>query len=191
MTHQQPNAAAITAMCDIILTAARQLAAIPTPEAATAADEEQTLRWARREPLLVLLTRLQRGRTLTADEATALRQHVETEMRQNEQLHAGRQTWKTKAEEIEQDRDRLSLMVDEYAAGARTLSEKLSQVQAAIDRVRALHTPVEHLGHTWCAACSVRRRTGPRTDEWVAFIPHPCPTLDSLDGAEQPAEEAL
>lgn len=51
-------------------------------------------------------------------------------------------------------------------------------------RVRGLHTPVQHLGKTWCSECSVRRRTGPRTDEWVAFIPHPCPTLNALEGKE-------
>ncbi|MFF1297960.1 MULTISPECIES: hypothetical protein [unclassified Streptomyces] len=43
-------------------------------------DERQAVRWARREPLLVLLTRLQRGRPVTAAEADTLRQHVETEI---------------------------------------------------------------------------------------------------------------
>ncbi|MFD6294542.1 hypothetical protein ACFWFU_07025 [Streptomyces sp. NPDC060235] len=47
----------------------------PAPSA-----DEQAYRWARREPLLDLLTRLQRGRTPTADEARTLRQLVETEM---------------------------------------------------------------------------------------------------------------
>lgn len=44
------------------------------------ADEAQALRWARRESLLVLLTRLQRGRPLTEAEAGTLRHHVETEI---------------------------------------------------------------------------------------------------------------
>jgi hypothetical protein len=48
-------------------------------------------------------------------------------------------------------------------------------------RVTALHSPVQHMGQTWCAECSVRRRTGPKTEEWVAFIPHPCPTLEALE----------
>lgn len=51
-------------------------------------------------------------------------------------------------------------------------------------RIRDLHAPVKHLGKTWCSECSVRRRTGPRTDEWVAFIPHPCPTIDALENKE-------
>lgn len=55
----------------------------PVPDAeALDSDEEQTLQWARRESLLVLLTRLQRGRTLTEDEARTLREHVEHEMRE-------------------------------------------------------------------------------------------------------------
>ena len=51
-------------------------------------------------------------------------------------------------------------------------------------RIRDLHAPVQHLGKTWCQECSVRRRTGPQTDEWVAFIPHPCPTIDALEPKE-------
>lgn len=51
-------------------------------------------------------------------------------------------------------------------------------------RVTALHAPVPHMGRTWCAECSVRRRTGPRTDEWVAYIPHPCPTIEALEKTE-------
>jgi hypothetical protein len=51
-------------------------------------------------------------------------------------------------------------------------------------RVRDLHSPVQHLGKTWCQECSVRRRTGPRADEWVAFIPHPCPTIQALETKE-------
>ncbi|MEV7466170.1 hypothetical protein AB0O20_06595 [Streptomyces kronopolitis] len=52
---------------------------------------------------------------------------------------------------------------------------------AAIARVRALHQPVQHLGQTWCSECSHRRSTGPKTDEWVVYIPHPCPTLDAIE----------
>ncbi|MGW5691521.1 hypothetical protein ACWEWX_11320 [Streptomyces asiaticus] len=51
-------------------------------------------------------------------------------------------------------------------------------------RITDLHQPVQHMGKTWCGECSVRRRTGPKTEEWVAFIPHPCPTLDALENKE-------
>ncbi|MEZ7005706.1 hypothetical protein [Streptomyces sp. AD55] len=57
-------------------------------------------------------------------------------------------------------------------------------LKAAKKRVRDLHAPVQHLGKTWCAECSVRRSTGPKTEEWLAFIPHPCPTLEALDSKE-------
>ncbi len=57
-------------------------------------------------------------------------------------------------------------------------------LNAAKKRVRDLHAPVQHLGKTWCQECSVRRRTGPHTDEWVAFIPHPCATIDALEPKE-------
>ncbi|MFD5940308.1 hypothetical protein [Streptomyces griseus] len=55
---------------------------------------------------------------------------------------------------------------------------------AALARVRKLHYPLTHLGQKWCAECSVRRSTGPRTEEGMAFIPHPCPTLDTLEGEQ-------
>lgn len=51
-------------------------------------------------------------------------------------------------------------------------------------RISDLHAPVQHMGRTWCTACSVRRSTGPKTEEWVAYIPHPCPTLDALENKE-------
>lgn len=57
-------------------------------------------------------------------------------------------------------------------------------LKAAKKRVRDLHSPVQHMGRTWCAECSVRRRTGPHADEWVAFIPHPCPTIEALENPE-------
>lgn len=52
------------------------------------------------------------------------------------------------------------------------------------ERITALHVPVQHMGQVWCGECSVRRSTGPKTEEWVAFIPHPCPTIDALDSTE-------
>lgn len=49
-----------------------------------------------------------------------------------------------------------------------------------------LHSPVEHMGQTWCSACSFRRRTGPHSEEWVAYIPHPCPTIDAITERTNP-----
>ncbi|MFC8339230.1 hypothetical protein ACFUJX_19775 [Streptomyces rubiginosohelvolus] len=54
----------------------------------------------------------------------------------------------------------------------------------AVQRITALHAPVQHMGQVWCGECSVRRSTGPKSEEWVAFIPHPCPTIDVLDSTE-------
>lgn len=52
-------------------------------------------------------------------------------------------------------------------------------------RLAALHSPVQHMGRDWCSECSIRRRTGPNTpDEWVAYIPHPCNTLNALENKE-------
>jgi len=70
-----------------------------------------------------------------------------------------------------------------YLAG-ESLHVFTDDLNAAKKRIRDLHSPVQHLGRTWCSECSVRRRTGPKTDEWVAYIPHPCPTIDALENKE-------
>jgi hypothetical protein len=57
-------------------------------------------------------------------------------------------------------------------------------LRAAKKRIRDLHSPAQHLGKTWCQECSRRRRTGPKTDEWVAFVSHPCPTIEALEAKE-------
>jgi cell division protein FtsB len=67
---------------------------------------------------------------------------------------------------------------------AETLNVCADTWKDAEKRLRDLHTPVQHMGQTWCAECSVRRSTGPRSDEWVAYLPHPCPTLDALANKE-------
>lgn len=73
--------------------------------------------------------------------------------------------------------------------GSRHLAVHAIEIAAdtyrdAKKRVRDLHAPVQHMGQTWCGECSVRRSTGPKADEWVAFIPHPCNTLNALDNKE-------
>ena len=73
------------------------------------------------------------------------------------------------------------------SALASALIAYREQQKTAEKRVTALHAPVQHMGQTWCGACSVRRRTGPKTEEWVALIPHPCPTLDALENKEPSA----
>ncbi|MGW0948511.1 hypothetical protein ACWD4O_38975 [Streptomyces sp. NPDC002623] len=70
-----------------------------------------------------------------------------------------------------------------YLAG-ESIHVFADDLNAAKKRVRDIHAPVQHMGQTWCQECSVRRRTGPRSDEWVAYIPHPCPTIDALDNKE-------
>lgn len=53
-------------------------------------------------------------------------------------------------------------------------------LREATATLRELHHPITHMGQDWCAECSVRRSTGPRTEEWIAYIPHPCPTLHAI-----------
>jgi hypothetical protein len=84
-----------------------------------ATDEEQTLRLLRRESLLVLLTRLQRGRNLSQAEADTLRQHVETEIREADTARA---------------------VARSNLRHVQLLVPELEQAQAAIERVRAVVT---------------------------------------------------
>lgn len=110
-----------------------------------AADEEQLLRWARRESLLVLLTRVQHGRTLTEDEARTLRHHIETEMRgADAALERARKA--ERAVDLLADSHRRADLADAVTAETKrllerrttTLRKRAEQAEAAIERVRAL-----------------------------------------------------
>lgn len=56
------------------------------------------------------------------------------------------------------------------------------ELLAVKDRVRELHRPVTLLGRVWCDECSTQRSIGPKTFERIAYIPHPCRTIQALDG---------
>ncbi|MFF7313365.1 hypothetical protein [Streptomyces sp. NPDC008137] len=107
-------------------------------------DEEQTLRLLRRESLLVLLTRLQRGRTLTETEADALRQHVETEIREADTARSVARSnlrhVKTIVPELEQAQAELQRYAEAESADAAagSYAGRAEQAEAAIERVRAL-----------------------------------------------------
>lgn len=134
---------------------------------APAADEDQALRWARRESLLVLLTRLQRGRPVTAIEAATLRQHVETEMREADTA---------RAEAQRQERIGLSAVraaKELLARRTTTLRQRAERAEAAIERVRHLAGLIE-AGAPWTAN---HQTTATRLRA-------------ALDGTEQPTTEA-
>ncbi|MFJ3663130.1 hypothetical protein ACIPPM_21995 [Streptomyces sp. NPDC090119] len=84
-----------------------------------------------------------------------------------------------------------TLVVQRHGPGVLTPHEarqraegELARVQAAIERVRALHVPMQLEGQAWCNECCVGRTTSLRTAEWVALFPHPCPTLAALGDTE-------
>lgn len=52
-----------------------------------------------------------------------------------------------------------------------------SEARTALDRVRALHQPVEYRGHAICVHCS--GWGGDSTDNTPEL--HPCPTIRALD----------
>jgi hypothetical protein len=89
-------------------------------------DEEQTLRLLRRESLLVLLTRLQRGRSLSDAEAGTLRQHVETEIREADTARLSAEL----ADAVTAETKRL------LERRTTTLRECAERAEAAIERVR-------------------------------------------------------
>jgi hypothetical protein len=77
--------------------------------------------------LRVLADRAARG-VLTPGEDEALRRRVE-------QMINGRETWKQKAEAMEQDRDRLAAEVERLGDWYRAVSERASTAEAERDRV--------------------------------------------------------
>ncbi|MFG3048113.1 hypothetical protein ACGFZR_24675 [Streptomyces sp. NPDC048241] len=201
---------------------------------APAADED-ALRLLRREGLLVLLTRLQRGRTLTEDEAATLRHHVETEIREANTAREVARGNRAHVQHIVPEIDRLTAELERANAvtaetkkllerrtktlrrraqiaerelfvlrsglranGAdptqiqnlwaqirlrnqqwRDTKRELAKAQAAIERVRALHTahsfpnPDAPGEITFCLGCE------------DATSAHPCNTLAALDATAQ------
>ena len=73
----------------------------------------------------------------------------------------------------------------EFIAHARDdvprLLAEVRRLQAADERVRALHHPVEiEPSGTICGECSYRMPNG----RYLPVVEHPCPTIDALDGGE-------
>lgn len=103
------------------------------------AESEDSLRFLRRESLLVLLTRLQRGRTLTEAEADTLRQHVETEIRE-----ANAERAEADALDVELTRIRRALdpnderYIQETVDDFLNLNAKLDEATDTLRRVRAV-----------------------------------------------------
>ena len=97
------------------------------------AEEDQALRWARRESLLVLLTRLQRGRTLTEDEARTLRHHVETELREADTARA---VARSNLRHVQMIVPELETAQEKAGDLAETVKAQRREIEAA-DKVRA------------------------------------------------------
>lgn len=58
----------------------------------------------------------------------------------------------------------------------------VADLRAILKAVRELHCPVTVMGQVLCDECSTQRSTGPNTSERIAFIPHPCRTIQTLNG---------
>ncbi|MEU8717505.1 hypothetical protein [Streptomyces sp. NPDC048663] len=120
-----------------------------TVRTAPAADEEQTLRWARRESLLVLLSRLQRGRPVTESEADTLRTHVETEIREADTARAEVTKWLAFIERGMETHMQFGVLQPDGATEQLPCADwchacRLEQAQAAIERVRAVCVDPNH-----------------------------------------------
>jgi hypothetical protein len=101
-----------------------------------AADEDQALRWARREPLLVLLTRVQRGRALTEDEARTLRHHVETEMREADTARAVAADHRAETRALREKVERYGQAAEEQRQRAEIAETRAGQAE---DLLRVAH----------------------------------------------------
>jgi len=77
-------------------------------------------------------------------------------------------------------------LAESLANSERLYTQHLNELRARTAAVADLHHPITLMGQVWCDACSVQRQTGPRTTERIAYIPHPCPTIQALDTAPTP-----
>jgi hypothetical protein len=60
--------------------------------------------------------------------------------------------------------------------GADFMADEILKLRAAIERVRALHAPIEIASKKFCDECKNE------TEYWV--VPHQCRTLRALDGED-------
>lgn len=86
----------------------------------------------------------------------------------------------TEAEVTEQ----LALLRNLRMLAAESIHIAADVTEDAKKRVRELHHPVTLMGVVCCNECSGQRRTGPRTYERTAYTPHPCRTIQALNGEE-------
>lgn len=100
-----------------------------------AADEEQSLRLLRRESLLVLLTRLQRGRTLSEEEAVTLRHHVETEIREANTARSVAASNKRHVQMIVPEIESLTAELKREQAASSGLAAKIQEQRSALDLI--------------------------------------------------------
>lgn len=155
MSQSSPDARAVTRALDTLTTTdggasddatTTPVRAIAHPVPAEAhrvrteqgpADGEQVLRWSRRESLLALLARAERGRPLTGDEARTLRHHVETEIREADTA---------RAEAQRQERMGLSAIRAAKALLTRrttTLRERAEKAETDLERARRIAVALE------------------------------------------------
>ncbi|MGI3198481.1 hypothetical protein ACRJ4B_16000 [Streptomyces sp. GTA36] len=130
----------------------------PAERAPAPAADEDAQRTSRRESIRTLLARAAAG--LTPDEDALLRQHVDAEIHEGDR--ARQQAVRLEPAIIEQER----------------LAAELAEVQAAIERVRALRDPIAEAIEQADYRAPMRR--GDLADSVMPVI------LDALDGTEQP-----
>jgi signal transduction histidine kinase len=90
-----------------------------------------------------------------------------------QRAHAAEQ----RARELEQRVTTLEHVARGNKRHVQAIVPELERAEAALDRIRALHQPVEYRGHTICAHCSAWG--GNSTDN--APQPYPCDTIRALD----------
>ncbi|MFG2532761.1 hypothetical protein [Streptomyces sp. NPDC048516] len=92
---------------------------------------------------------------------------------------------RAREEELERNIDYLKRNIRRSRDQVDGYDQDLAAAKAAIDRARALHRPVKHLGRTICVDCSAWDGKGSTDNSPVDY--DQCATIRALDGpAEQP-----
>jgi len=101
-----------------------------------------------------------------------LRDAIAAEMEAADRLHCKLVATRAEADGWAEALRNSERLYDQHLAGERAKSAA----------VRALHHPVTLMGMVCCDECSTQRSTGPNASERVAYIPHPCRTIQALNG---------
>lgn len=108
-----------------------------------------------------------------------LRAAIDAELDAADRLHRQLVAARAEADGLAEAMRNAGRLYGQHLAEVRLVADA---AEGAKKRAVELHRPVTLMGMVCCDECSTERQIGPRSTERIAFIPHPCRTIQALNG---------